>query len=71
MGMVSKNKHMKLKCLDTLSPTDRQIVLSRLKTLAILDVSQGVDRQAVQAAAKGLSPELIRKLMEALKEYCG
>ena len=71
MGMVGKNKAMKLKCLDTLSPTDRQIVLSRLKTLSILDLSQGIDREAVQAAAKGLSPELIKKLMEALKEYCG
>lgn len=71
MGMVSKNKAMELKCLNTLSPTDRQIVLARLKTLTNLDVSQGVDRQAVQSAAKGLSPELIKKLMEALKEYCG
>ena len=71
MGVVSKNKCMKLKCLDTLSPTDRQIVLSRLKTLSILDLSQGIDREAVQAAARGLSPELIKKLMEALKEYCG
>ena len=71
MGVVSKNKCMKLKCLDTLSPTDRQIVLSRLKTLANLDISQGIDKKAVQVAAKGLSPELIKKLVEALKEYCG
>jgi hypothetical protein len=69
--MVDKNKAMELECLNTLSPTDRRIVLARLEALVNLDVSQGVDKKAIQAATKGLSPELIRKLMEALREYCG
>jgi hypothetical protein len=70
VGIVGKNKLMEIKCLDTLSPTDRQIVLVKLETLINLDISQGVDKQAVQAATRGLPPKLVQKLMEALKEYC-
>jgi hypothetical protein len=60
---------MHIKCLDSLSSTDKQLILEKLKILINLDINQSIV-QATQEVARGLKPDLKIKLIEALREYC-